>query len=188
MRYVRVRETIGRLVSWAWVPESELASGGPGGGITNNAPVNTIPVTVDVDGNLGPTGLTIDASSNLAVASTSTPDDGDPVLTLHVTEEGAAPLLEINSDGQGDYGFQDQDIGGPIFLDFHRNSDGARVIRLGSNGLEVLNAFSAGNDSGFVSIGFYGTPPVVRPEVPASPTAQDIVDVLKTLGLITQAS
>ena len=37
-------------------------------------------------------------------------------------------------------------------------------------------------------VGFYGTTPVVRPQVAATPTAQGIVDALKALGLITQGS
>lgn len=38
------------------------------------------------------------------------------------------------------------------------------------------------------NIGFFGTSAVPRPEVPATPTAQDVVDALVTLGLITQAA
>lgn len=37
-------------------------------------------------------------------------------------------------------------------------------------------------------VGFYGTTPIVRPQVASTPTAQGIVDALKALGLITQAS
>ena len=37
-------------------------------------------------------------------------------------------------------------------------------------------------------IGFFGKAPAARPEVPASPTAQDVVSALVALGLITQAS
>lgn len=37
-------------------------------------------------------------------------------------------------------------------------------------------------------VGFYGTTPVTRPQVAASPTAQGIVDALKALGIITQAA
>jgi hypothetical protein len=36
-------------------------------------------------------------------------------------------------------------------------------------------------------VGFYGKAPVTRPEVPAIPLAQDVVDALVALGLITQA-
>lgn len=36
-------------------------------------------------------------------------------------------------------------------------------------------------------VGFYGTTPIVRPQVDATPTVQGIVDALKALGLITQA-
>jgi hypothetical protein len=52
----------------------------------------------------------------------------------------------------------------------------------------------AGNDANFTlriqagqKLGFYGTAPVVRPNVPAVPTAQDVVDALVTLGLVTQS-
>lgn len=37
-------------------------------------------------------------------------------------------------------------------------------------------------------VGFYGGTPQARPQVPASPTAQDVVDALVTLGLVTQAA
>ncbi len=37
-------------------------------------------------------------------------------------------------------------------------------------------------------VGFFGTTPVTRPQVAASPTAQGIVDALKALGVITQAT
>lgn len=37
-------------------------------------------------------------------------------------------------------------------------------------------------------VGFYGAAPVVRPVIAATPTAQGIVDALKALGLVTQAS
>lgn len=37
-------------------------------------------------------------------------------------------------------------------------------------------------------VGFFGTTPVARPEVAATPDAQGIADALLALGLITQAS
>lgn len=37
-------------------------------------------------------------------------------------------------------------------------------------------------------VGFFGTAPVVRPQVAATPTAQGIVDALKALGIVTQAT
>lgn len=38
------------------------------------------------------------------------------------------------------------------------------------------------------AVGFYGTTPAARPEAPASPTAQDVVDILLAVGLCTQAA
>lgn len=37
------------------------------------------------------------------------------------------------------------------------------------------------------AIGFFGAEPVAQPEVPAVPTAQDVVDALVALGLVSQA-
>lgn len=35
-------------------------------------------------------------------------------------------------------------------------------------------------------VGFYGAAPITRPVLPATPAAQDIADVLVSLGIVTQ--
>ena len=37
-------------------------------------------------------------------------------------------------------------------------------------------------------VGFFGAAPVARPVIAASPTVQGVVDALKALGIVTQAS
>jgi hypothetical protein len=43
-------------------------------------------------------------------------------------------------------------------------------------------------DATSARMGFFDATPVARPEVPATPTEQDIVDALVALGLVTQAA
>jgi hypothetical protein len=64
-----------------------------------------------------------------------------------------------------------------------RGSSDRRLILAGYNSDdEIVIGFATGK------VGFFDTPGVTRPEVPASPTVQDVVDALKALGLITQAT
>lgn len=156
----------------------------------------------------------VSREGNLDIGSASTPDDGDPVFTLRVADVVVA-LFEINSDGSADYIFQDGIVGGPVNLDFSRTDPSrAIVIRLGSEYFQVKGINGEGVPQGLFeahiddravrvigsasnyllevlsetdAIGFYGATPVARPNLPASPGAQDIADVLLALGLVTQS-
>jgi hypothetical protein len=64
-----------------------------------------------------------------------------------------------------------------------RSSTSRRLLQAGWNdSAEIILGFATGK------VGFFGKTGVTRPQVPASPTVQDVVDALKALGLITQAA
>jgi hypothetical protein len=86
-----------------------------------------------------PSEWVVDAKGNLSIDSGSTPDNGDALLTLHPTGEDVSggPLMEINSDGQADYYFQDGQVGGPIFFDFWSTDPVGAVVRISTEGLEI---------------------------------------------------
>lgn len=63
---------------------------------------------------------------------------------------------------------------------------GGRVQLSGDNGNSAITVDGDGIQLGSLKHGFFGTSPVVRPHVPAIPTAQDVVDALVALGLIVQ--
>jgi hypothetical protein len=70
------------------------------------------------------------------------------------------------------------------------SSEGAYAIFGGGSDVSDAGAIDmAGSAIGFTTtaMGFFGNSAVPRPEVPASPTEQDIVDALVALGLVTQA-
>lgn len=81
--------------------------------------------------------------------------------------EKVGPDINVHSVGKSRIGDVTAAINGTVL----EVNDAAQSISLASTNL-----------------GFYGTAAVARPEVPASPTAQDIVDALVALGLITQAA
>lgn len=63
-------------------------------------------------------------------------------------------------------------------------ADGARTALGGGEGPGV----SASNVGGAPALSFYGEAPVVRPVVPlTTPSAQDVIDALVALGLVTQS-
>jgi hypothetical protein len=85
----------------------------------------------------------------------------------------------------GDTGitFNLSDFFGSYFAVRSRGSNSRLLLQLGYNDSgEAILGFATGR------VGFFGTTGVTRPEVPASPTVQDVVDALKALGLITQAA
>jgi len=113
-------------------------------GITNDAP----PVTWRYLGIVGqfdftvvpfqPESLVVDAKGSLGVSSLATPDDGDPLLTVRAAEEVyGLPVLEINSDGQSDFHFQDGSVGGPISFDFWSTDANRIIVSIRSDGLRV---------------------------------------------------
>jgi len=73
------------------------------------------------------------------------------------------------------------------------NTNGVSEVGIGDidnveTGAKILvNVISDTIEIKAASIGFFDTTPITRPVIPASPTAQDIADVLVALGLATQA-
>ena len=80
-----------------------------------------------------------------------------------------------------------QGIDAAVIADFGTLSlianDPTGAIQIDAQGSTGISVGGGSTDK----VGFYGTGPVTRPNVPASPTVQDVVDALKTLGLITQS-
>jgi hypothetical protein len=63
--------------------------------------------------------------------------------------------------------------------DIDDREDGTKVlVDISNDAIEVKAA----------NIGFFDKTPIARPEIPATPTAQDIADILVALGLATQAA
>lgn len=85
---------------------------------------------------------------------------------------------------------------------FANDGSGGNVVLQAGNSLNgsqgTIQAYSADSnnslelsDSGLTvtgPVGFYGGSPAARPQVPASPTVQQVVNALVALGLITQAA
>ena len=71
---------------------------------------------------------------------------------------------------------------GGLFLDVGASTDPGSVMVGADNAEGVGLGRAAGR------IGAFGAEPALRPEVPATPDAQDVVDALVTLGWITQAT
>lgn len=229
-------------------PVNVNSGGSSGGEITNSAPVNTIPVTADGDGNLNASRITDDGVSTGVVAT----DDGlnDTVAFMLSAEtdnsEGtfyANALSAVGVSGQAG-GFADAVVGRGL-----SNAESSVVnggsfsvggttptnsilyaIRVnvpqlpddsGANqvaGIQIASQAQKATtnyalrilDQGVLSgnwaisvegglseldrlkvngnVGFYGTSPVAKPEVPAIATVQNVIDALIALGLVSQAS
>jgi hypothetical protein len=238
---------------------------GLGGGISNDAPIGTIPVTADGDGNLVASSLTDDGESNPTIGLNTAPNgsvtfrvvgaggqlsiraaDGDAErvggevdIRSGDSEGSNGGDIQITSgkdrqggdsggitvqtgdtlgiENQGDVGdltvrggdSTDGDAGRVLVQGGNSGTGGGGLVRLqagnstsGTQGIvQIYDAnFTQGLEVSSVSVtiadklavsgnvGFYGTTPVARPQVPAIVTAQNIVDALITLGLITQAA
>lgn len=97
----------------------------------------------------------------------------DGTNSFNVSDSGMA----VEIDARDSEGFGSNNI----ILSVH-NDDRvfADIVKLDSTGVTVGNTGAA--------VGFFGGTPAAQPQVPASPDAQDIVDALVALGLISQAS
>lgn len=245
----------------------QVGPDGAGGGITNDAPVNAIPVTADASGNLGPSPITWNGDTdNPVISATANVNssvtwraagigvqlalyaaDGDATHVggeIQITtgdsagqNSGDLTIATGSDSGGGDSGNITIKTGTAIDGDNGGNS-GEIAIRAGGNdtadsqggavnisggtgrtgggsvviapgartvsgshgtvqvysadsnqGLEVNNSGVNVNDKLAVAgnVGFYGTAPVARPNIDMTPTAQEIVDALVLLGLVTQS-
>jgi hypothetical protein len=244
-----------------------FGGGGAGGGVTNDAPVNAIPVTADGDGNLGDSKIASDGGSN-PVIGLQTGEDGN--VQVHVVGVGGQLLIEAASgdathvggelalqsgasagqnggdiqitagsdSGEGDGGNISINSGGASDGADNGGNSGEIAIRAGGTGTAdshggqiiirggfgrtgggsiqiqggartvsgshgTVQVYSADSSQGFEvnntavnindklavagNVGFYGTSPVARPNIDMTPTAQEIVDALVLLGLVTQS-
>lgn len=77
----------------------------------------------------------------------------------------------------------------PTAISISSSSIGGAVTISGDNGNTSISMDSSGLQFGSLNIGFYGTFPAPRPQVPAVGvvTVQDLVTALVSIGLITQA-
>jgi len=104
--------------------------------------------------------------------------EGPPVdLLYYQYDVGFFIKHNITGDGNGRMiytnGSYEAGIG-----DIDNVTNGTKVlVDISSNTIEIKAA----------SLGFYDKAPIERPVIPATPTAQDIADVLVALGLATQA-
>lgn len=124
-----------------------------------------------------------------------TPFDPGHVAFSLETDGVAIPAATINSSGQeiltgtgGDDGMLWVRQGGaPSGGSMIRcaNDGSTRVSVHDEAGAKVHSLEADGAGAGLA--GFYGTAPIAQPEIPATPNAQDIADVLVALGLATQA-
>jgi hypothetical protein len=106
---------------------------------------------------------------------------GQPLRLSHAVDdvENTFDPLDI---GESNITINLSDFFGTEFTIRSRGSSSRKLLSAGYNDSgEIILGFSAGR------VGFFGTTGVTRPEVPASPSAQDVVTALKALGLITQA-
>lgn len=107
------------------------------------------------------TSLTQDGKGNVTVTSALTADDGESVLVLLTAAGPTQPLFEINSDGSGDYEFQDGEVGGPITFDYSSTDPAGIVVRIGTEGIEVPGvAVFANERSNLPGVWFEGLPSV----------------------------
>lgn len=165
-------------------PYLEIGEGGEGGGdpFPPNGDFGGVRTYVDPDGNgvaifSGeiPVGYILVSEAATNVVGTAVQIQGSDSVALAVP---SGPSIQL--DGTGN---ELQVVSnGDIFINaetglFLGGNDQNATIGMDPDGIQI----SA------LAIGFFGSFPVNRPEVPASPTVQDLVDALVALGLITQA-
>lgn len=78
-------------------------------------------------------------------------------------------------------------ITNPVNLSATTSKNRVHNLNLGSSSQVVINLAGTANFVEGEVLGFYGTTPAARPQLPASPTVQQLVDALKAVGLIGQA-
>ena len=138
--------------------------------------------------------------------------DGGPIAIAsgHATGEGgsggAGGDITIKCGG----GNRSDDDGGDVIIagGDSLDGDGGSVILQGGNSINgstqgSVQVYSGNSSQGFEvnnnalnvsdklkvngNVGFYGATPVARPNIDLTPTAQEIVDALVLLGLVTQS-
>ena len=173
---------------------SGVSGAGGGAGITNSAPQDTLPVTVDGSGNLGPSSIIFDGTNIKTTGREVFVGDFFSTALNYIGfyhSPGTGQTFDVyNYSDDGNhffqiFGFADN---GPSSL-VELSAD-ATLISL--NGVAKAISLTADPTTGQINLnaanmGFFDKSNVARPEVPAVPLPQDIVDALVALGLITQA-
>jgi hypothetical protein len=148
-------------------------------------------VVTDIEGGDGG-GLSNPVTEPLVV-SPEAADDFDALVTVNapVGSEGlVANMIRVI----GETGEDILRLGAYGSLSLRGASDdpsngGAELeIRGAGPTYPAVHILRGDNGSGAPEAGFFGASAVGRPEVPASPNAQDIVDALVLLGLVSQAA
>ena len=150
---------------------------------TGNADVSRSAIVSDVDGgaafadtNAGSASWR--AQSNVIVASGTT---GFARARRDITAlDGAADANDtVNVEGNGNATLNHRAIVA---------GTGLATVSLSAEGTGGTAFVKVVADATSARMGFFDSAPVARPEVPAVPLAQDIVDALVALGLVTQAA
>ncbi|MGH9042665.1 MAG: hypothetical protein ACRDZ3_20815 [Acidimicrobiia bacterium] len=109
-----------------------------------------------------------------SISLTATEDAG---VTLALSDETAQVVVE-KDEGAGVVS-----IFGAVAATVASDVDGSVFFSPGGSAV-----ITGQDDSDTRKLGFWDATPIVQPEIPATPDAQDIADALVALGLITQAS
>jgi hypothetical protein len=130
-----------------------------------------------------------DSDSLRVVMPTGTYAAGRP--GLRVVDENGGDIFVVST---GAFTFTATELDGGVGpnVTFQGYSGSSLQHLQGSSTMSHVIGFTgrttAFEDDGVTArIGFYGATAIPRPEVPASPTVQDVVDALVALGLVTQA-
>lgn len=89
------------------MPSPIISGAGGGGGITNSAPANTIPVTIDGDGNLGDSSITLEEVGSSLEVFFNVPENG----TVQLEATGLGTQIQLTAaDGDADH------VGGEVSI------------------------------------------------------------------------
>jgi hypothetical protein len=166
------------------------SSGGSGGGLTGwetDADVNLVSTMVGTN-IVSLVGNPLNDEWDTEVAWVAKNADGHQFGQIVMAAEGitaydGSMYIQMHGTGEsGNYGVltasaQRTTLSNPLNIDLKLEGSAGLVLRfIWDEGTSEARA------------GFFGATPVARPEIPATPTAQDIADVLVAFGLATQAA
>ncbi len=190
-----VEQIVREYVNGEWVTRAVNAGGGGGGGIGTITSTDT---SVTVTDPTGPsTNLAVtDSPAVGGIAVSGTPSSGQVLIATGAAAAAWGSLvgaLEVlttltvdqAAPGGGDVELHSNPSGSNGYVQINGGSGGPTSPLLKMDSSSAGTMLSVTNDA---KVGFFGAAPVTRPQVPATPLPQDIVNALVALGLITQAS
>lgn len=124
--------------------------------------------------------------NNGAIHITTNDDDGGLISLSALGSNGVVSLAASGVGGAVNIVAPSVSLEAPAGDIQMEASDSVRLFTSPTTALEVRDSDSA-ITIGALKLGFFDTAAVARPEIPASPTEQDIANVLIALGLATQA-